>query len=229
CGDSVHRPVPSRADGNRRRQCRRPRLSDRHRPYAAGRRRAVHLPASQWDGRGLQLGRERSENQASRGPIGSEGDFSITFSPRPHSRPSETPLHPHIANLAERVLAGHLLTREEASTLTRIGGEDVYDLFYWANKIRVKFMGRDVKFCAIVAAKVGGCSEDCKFCAQSAHYDGPAREQSQLADEQVLQSAWHAAEVGADSFGIVNSGRGPTRRELEDWLKPIMMKIATEG
>ncbi len=32
-----------------------------------------------------------------------------------------------------------------------------------------------------------------------------------------------------DSFGIVNSGRGPTRRELEDWLKPIMTKIATEG
>jgi biotin synthase len=27
----------------------------------------------------------------------------------------------------------------------------------------------------------------------------------------------------------VNSGRGPTRRELEDWLKPIMMKIAKEG
>ena len=45
----------------------------------------------------------------------------------------------------------------------------------------------------------------------------------------MLDSAWHAAEVGADSFGIVNSGRGPTRRELEDWLKPIMMKIATEG
>ena len=40
-------------------------------------------------------------------------------------------------------------------------------------------MGRDVKFCAIVAAKVGGCSEDCKFCAQSEHHDGPAKEQSQ--------------------------------------------------
>jgi biotin synthase len=45
----------------------------------------------------------------------------------------------------------------------------------------------------------------------------------------VLESAWHAGEVGADSFGIVNSGRGPTRAELEDWLKPIMMKIAGEG
>ncbi len=64
---------------------------------------------------------------------------------------------------------------------------------------------------------------------QSAHHDGPAKETSSLTDEQVLDSAWHAAEVGADSFGIVNSGRGPTRIELEGWLKPIMMRIAKEG
>ncbi|HTL31244.1 MAG TPA: biotin synthase BioB [Tepidisphaeraceae bacterium] len=138
-------------------------------------------------------------------------------------------MQPHIAALAQRVLAGQLLTRDDARTLARIEGDDVYDLFYWANKLRIRYMGRDVKFCAIVAAKVGGCSEDCKFCAQSEHHDGPAKDQSKLTDEQVLQSAWHAASVGADSFGIVNSGRGPTRSELEEWLKPIMMKIATEG
>jgi biotin synthase len=134
-----------------------------------------------------------------------------------------------IARLAGRVLDGELLDRRDAEFLTHIVGDDLYDLFYWANKIRIKFVGRDVKFCAIVAAKVGGCSEDCKFCAQSAHYDAPSKEQSQLSDDQVLDSAAHAAAVGADSFGIVNSGRGPTRRELEEWLKPIMMKIATEG
>jgi biotin synthase len=138
-------------------------------------------------------------------------------------------LLPRITRLADQVLAGGRIERADAEYLTTVGGDDVYDLFYWANKIRIARMGRDVKFCAIVAAKVGGCSEDCKFCAQSEHHDGPAKEQSQLTDEQVLQSAWHAGEVGADSFGIVNSGRGPTRRELEDWLKPIMMKIAKEG
>ena len=138
-------------------------------------------------------------------------------------------MQPRIARLAEQVLGGGRLDRHDAEYLATIDGDDVYDLFYWANKIRIQYMGRDVKFCAIVAAKVGGCSEDCKFCAQSAHHDGPAKEQSQLTDDQVLQSAWHAGEVGADSFGIVNSGRGPTRRELEDWLKPIMMKIAKEG
>ncbi|HEY7089372.1 MAG TPA: biotin synthase BioB [Tepidisphaeraceae bacterium] len=136
----------------------------------------------------------------------------------------------HIAELARRVLDGQLVGRHEAELLTRVGGDDIYDLFYWANKIRIRFVGRDVKFCAIVAAKVGGCSEDCKFCAQSAHYpEAPAAKQATLTDQEVLDSAWHAGQVGADSFGIVNSGRGPTRTELEEWLKPIMMKIATEG
>jgi biotin synthase len=134
-----------------------------------------------------------------------------------------------IARLAERVLGGELLDRSDAAYLTTVSGDDVYDLFYWANKIRIALLGRDVKFCAIVAAKVGGCSEDCKFCAQSEHYRTAVGDQSTLTDEQVLDSAAHAAEVGADSFGIVNAGRGPTRRELEDWLQPLMTKIATEG
>jgi len=71
-----------------------------------------------------------------------------------------------IAGMAQRVLAGELLDRSDAEFLASVEGDDVYDLFYWANKIRIRLVGRDVKFCAIVAAKVGGCSEDCKFCGQ---------------------------------------------------------------
>ena len=134
-----------------------------------------------------------------------------------------------IAELAQRVLAGKLLDRDEADFLAGVEGDGLYDLFYWANRIRIRFVGRDVKFCAIVAAKAGGCSEDCKFCAQSSHFETAVEGQTLLTDQQVLDSAAHAAEVGADSFGIVNSGRAPTRRELEDWLKPMMMKIASEG
>ena len=92
-----------------------------------------------------------------------------------------------IARLAERVLDGELLDRDAAAYLTTVGGDDVYDLFYWANKIRIRFMGRDVKFCAIVAAKAGGCSEDCKFCAQSEHYTTAVGDQSKLTDQQVLR------------------------------------------
>jgi biotin synthase len=134
-----------------------------------------------------------------------------------------------VVTLAQRVLGGELLGREDAEFLTTVGGDDLYDLFYWANKVRTRFVGREVRFCAIVPAKFGGCSEDCRFCAQSSHYHTAVEGQTRLTDEQVLQSAEHAGQVGAHNFGIVNSGRGPTRRELQEWLKPIMLRIAAEG
>ncbi len=131
-----------------------------------------------------------------------------------------------VRGLAEKVLAGQLLSREQTASLVAVTGDDIYDLFYWANKIRIQFKGRNIRFCAIVAAKVGGCSEDCKFCAQSSHYQTVIEGQGKLTDQQVLDSAMHAGAVGADSFGIVNSGRGPTRSELENWLGPMLQKIA---
>ncbi len=68
-----------------------------------------------------------------------------------------------IASLAEDVLAGRPLDRQRTATLVAVEGDGLYDLFHWANKIRLRFMGPDITFCAIVAAKLGGCSEDCKF------------------------------------------------------------------
>src|SRR5687767_5213188 len=75
-----------------------------------------------------------------------------------------------IAELGRAVLAGHALSRQEARELAAVTGDELYDLFYWANKIRIRFVGRRVKFCSIVAAKVGACSEDCSYCSQSRHY-----------------------------------------------------------
>jgi biotin synthase len=68
-----------------------------------------------------------------------------------------------IAELGAAVLTGRPLTRPEARLLCQVEGDGLYDLFYWANKIRIKFVGRQVKFCSILAAKVGACSEDCGY------------------------------------------------------------------
>lgn len=138
-------------------------------------------------------------------------------------------MNARITELAHKALAGALLDHADGRVLAAVDGDDIYDLFYWANRIRIARAGRPITFCAIVAAKLGGCSEDCKFCAQSSRYPTAVGDQSRLTDEQILQSALHAAQVGADSFGIVNSGRAPTRAELEDWLAPVMARIASEG
>jgi len=132
-----------------------------------------------------------------------------------------------IAELAQQVLAGEPVSRDQAEQLTRVDGEALYDLFFWANKIRIQHVGPQVKFCSIVAAKVGACSEDCGFCSQSAHFKTGVQP-SKLTVDQMLQAADQAVANGADSFGIVNSGRGPTEREL-DWLEDFYKETVAQG
>ena len=132
-----------------------------------------------------------------------------------------------IADLGSSVLKGRSIDCDEARELTRLRGDHLHDLFYWANRIRVRFVGPQVKFCSIVTGKLGGCSEDCSYCAQSAHYRTHVKP-DKMSVSQMTQAAEEATGNGASSFGIVNSGRGPTDREL-DWLEPFFRKTATEG
>lgn len=142
-------------------------------------------------------------------------------------QPNADPLTDRIADIAQRVLAGEPVTREQAQTLTRARGDELYDLFYWANKIRIRFVGRRVKFCSIVTGKVGACSEDCGYCSQSKHHRTHVSPEK-MSVKQMSAAADEALKNGASSFGIVNSGRGPTDREL-DWLEPFFKKMAQEG
>ena len=140
---------------------------------------------------------------------------------------NDSPSTDLVTDLAQRVLTGQSINRLEAEQLCRIDTSDSFDLFYWANKIRIKFVGRQVKFCSIVTGKVGACSEDCGYCAQSKHFKTHVTPDRMSAD-QMLLAAEEALTNGANSFGIVNSGRGPTNREL-DWLEPVFAKTAAEG
>ena len=132
-----------------------------------------------------------------------------------------------IADIAQQVLGGDPINRDQARQLIRTQGTDIYDLFFWANKLRIKFVGHRVKFCSIVAAKVGGCSEDCGFCSQSGHYQTPVQPR-RLDTGEMFVAADEAIAHGASSFGIVNSGRGPTSKEL-DWMEPFFRQTAEQG
>lgn len=142
----------------------------------------------------------------------------------PHPSPSLTD---RIEQLGRAVLDGHAVTREEARVLASVQGEERYDLFYWANKIRIKFVGRNVKFCSIVAAKAGNCSEDCGYCSQSKFHKTHVAP-SKLTVDEMTGAMEQALASGANSFGIVNSGRGPTDKEL-DWLEPFYKNAVENG
>ncbi|MDD4891540.1 MAG: biotin synthase BioB [Phycisphaerae bacterium] len=123
-------------------------------------------------------------------------------------------MDPVISQLAGLVLAGEAIDREGAMQLADVTGERLYDLFYWANRVRMARFGLSVTFCSIAAGRVGGCSEDCKFCAQSARHQTHIQAGPAATDAQLVAAAREAVRAGAGSFGIVNPGRSPSAKEL---------------
>lgn len=110
--------------------------------------------------------------------------------------------------LGKKVLDGGQLSPEEAMRLTAIDETDIPILLGVANKVRAHFTGNQVDTCEIVNARSGGCSEDCKFCAQSAHHDTVIDTYPLMSDEAIMQAAKRAEANGAYRFCIVTAGCG---------------------
>jgi len=119
-----------------------------------------------------------------------------------------------IRTIADCCLAGDRIGREQIDILLAEARRDFFDLLYWANKIREKFFGNKIKICSIVPGRLGGCDQDCKFCAQSARYETGYRQAQVLSDEQILKAAEQAESNGVANFAIVYSGRMVGEREL---------------
>lgn len=104
------------------------------------------------------------------------------------------------------------LSREEALALARLQGSDLMALFAEANRLRERYHGNRVHLCGIGNVKSGGCSEDCSFCAQSAHFETPVAqfpgEYPLLDKEEVLRRALKAEAAGAHSFCVVAAWKG---------------------
>lgn len=82
--------------------------------------------------------------------------------------------------------------------------------------------GQQLSLCSIINAKSGKCSEDCRFCAQSAHYNTDAPVYPLKGRTEVLAAAAEAKQIGATRFSLVTSGRGMNRAQVE----PIAQLVA---
>ncbi|PKL50892.1 MAG: biotin synthase BioB [Planctomycetes bacterium HGW-Planctomycetes-1] len=132
-----------------------------------------------------------------------------------------------VAQIAQEILDGKIIDRAEIKYLFSLGDEDFDDLLYWANRIREKFFGKKVKVCSIVPGRLGGCSQDCKFCAQSSRYETSFKKTETLSDEEILRAAKKAKEKGVPNFGIVYSGKTISEEELAR-LEKLIAKIKNE-
>lgn len=113
-----------------------------------------------------------------------------------------------IYTLGKKVLSGGELTFDEALALTQIEESDIPILLGVANKVRETFTGNAVDTCQIVNARSGNCSENCKFCAQSAHNEVKLEVYPLMSEDEIVAAAKKAEEDGAYRFCIVTAGCG---------------------
>lgn len=117
-----------------------------------------------------------------------------------------------IEKLKEKVLAGGSVTFAEACDLYR--SDDRAALLAAADEIRLQRVGNNIDTCCIVNARSGKCGEDCKWCAQSAHYATHIHEYERVSDDEAMAVAQASARQGIARYSLVTSGRRMTAKEL---------------
>lgn len=99
---------------------------------------------------------------------------------------------------------------------------DLYnmDLDKLLNKSK-KYLKDEVEFCSIISARTGKCSQNCKYCAQSSHYNTNIETNPLMKVDEVVHVALDSVKNGADRVAIVTSGKTPDESDFDTMLEMI--------
>ena len=123
----------------------------------------------------------------------------------------------NIKELTEQIINGKRLTKED--NLSFLLDTELEILCGCADKLRRHFSGNKADLCSIINGRSGRCSEDCKFCAQSAHHCTGIEEYGFLDIGTISAECNHNENQGVDRFAIVTAGRRLSGEEFEKALE----------
>ena len=83
------------------------------------------------------------------------------------------------------------------------------------------YLKDEVEFCSIINARSGKCSQNCKYCAQSSHYNTDIESFPLIDVETVVKAAHDSVENGAERVAIVTSGKSPDESDFDTMLEMI--------
>src|SRR5438105_1790050 len=87
--------------------------------------------------------------------------------------------------------------------------QPLFDLISQSRAVHLEhWRGESVQRCSLLSIKTGGCSEDCAYCAQSAHYTTGVEREDLLPLERILSAAKQARAQGATRFCMGAAWRG---------------------
>ncbi len=93
--------------------------------------------------------------------------------------------------------------------LSALYHQPLFDLISQSRAVHLQhWRGEEIQRCTLLSIKTGGCSEDCAYCAQSAHYSSGLEREDLLSLESVLAVARRARSQGATRFCMGAAWRG---------------------
>lgn len=84
-----------------------------------------------------------------------------------------------------------------------------------------KYLKEEVEFCSIINARSGKCSQNCRYCAQSSHYNTDIETFPLIDVETVVKAAHDSVNNGANRVAIVTSGKTPDESDFDAMLDMI--------
>jgi biotin synthase len=90
------------------------------------------------------------------------------------------------------------------------------DLLHQAQQVhRENFDPNEVQLSTLLSIKTGGCSEDCGYCPQSAHFETGVEASKLMPLAEVVEAAQAARAQGATRFCMGAAWRSPKERDME--------------
>lgn len=118
-----------------------------------------------------------------------------------------------LKHLAREIISGRRLGRDDDLGFMVTCGLD--GLCDGADMLRRHFCGERADLCSIINGRSGRCSENCKFCAQSAHHCTGIAEYGFLDADRILDECLYNEKKGVHRFSVVTAGRTLTGEDFE--------------
>ncbi len=128
----------------------------------------------------------------------------------------------------QQIVAGEPLCFDaavELASAAKESEENLQQLLATADELRQKLHGSSFDLCSIVNARSGKCSENCKFCAQSAHYDVEVESYDVVDLGKVSALAYENEMFGVRRFSLVTAGHHVSSKDLEQHFSPLFTHL----
>lgn len=115
-------------------------------------------------------------------------------------------------DIACDIIAGRRLTGDD--DLSFLLDTELEELCEASDQIRRELCGDKVDLCAVINGRQGGCSENCRFCSQSAHNHSGIQVTSFMEVDDLVQDCEKYYYKGIDRYSIVTAGKGMSEKDL---------------